>query len=406
MHMGKDWREEQMMEEIVRSIVVSMLICACGCAHERVCYTAVDAPSMKTLYQVTSDLDTRGPSLLNKDDKAHVFYTRETTMDQTRTYIRCYDYGSGYNWEGEIPLIVGHYSIWCVGKEVYVGGNGNVWRGKYPATDLYGCVVMFNLEVPHPKLEVVVPSERRDVCCREIAAYNDKFLAFLFGPDNCGEEFSSYVIFDPFRHQVVEKKCFTDDESRFRILARCTRSGKAFVARHNTAFGKFAKKVTTEGCVFYDDHFRLVSKLPADTIEKQFLLLGSQNEEFVRRSRAGKYFADTIRDYNSEFVADGRCVFWNIYGSWFVYDINALEIVDSGMVNLDANELLNEFVDLNCLLVHIRRSRLSQFLTWDFREDVYELIFIENGKQRRKRIPGLKRVRKLTDGIYCLDFQG
>ena len=64
-----------------------------------------------------------------------------------------------------------------------------------------GCVVMFNLEVPHPKLEVV-----------------GKFLAFLFGPDDCGEESSSYVIFDPSRHQVVEKKCYADDEAFLHVL--------------------------------------------------------------------------------------------------------------------------------------------------------------------------------------------
>lgn len=394
------------MKKTVGYIVAAVLLCTCGCAHECVYYAAVEVPSMETQYQITSERDTLGPNFLNKDDKAHVFYTWEPTGDQTRTYIRCYDYGSGYKWEGEIPLVVGNYAIWCVGKEVYIGGNSNVWRGKYPAADLYGCVCVFNLERPHPRPEVIVQPERRDCCCREIAAYDDKYLVFLFGSDTCGEEFSSYVIFDPVRHQIVEKKCFTDGESRFRILAKCMRRGRAWAARHNTAFGKFAKRVTAEGCVFYDDQFRLVSTLPADTIEKQFLLLGSRNEEFVRKSSTNKYFTDTMRDYNSEFVANGRCAFWNIYGSWFVYDINAHEIVDSGMVNLAGNELLSKFVDLNCFLVHIRRSRSLQFLTWDFSADVYELVFMENGKQKRKRIPGLKRAWKLTDRIWCLDFNG
>lgn len=394
-----------MMTKTTRNIIVlfSMCSCVCGCAHKCVYYAAVDVPSMKTLYEVTSERSIFGPNLLNKDDKARMFYLDEVACDQTRTYIRCYDYDSGYKWEGEIPLVVGNYALWCVGKEVYVGGNNHVWRGMRQATDLYGCVCLFNLERPNPVLEVIVSPERRDVCCREIAAYDDQYLVFLFGSDYCGEEFSSYVIFDPVRHQVVERKCFTDEASRLSVLARCNRRGNGCRA----AFGKFAKKVPNEGCLFYKDHSRFVSKLSADEIEKKFLLCGSQNEEFVRKSRMEKYFADGIRNwYKIEFVADGRVVLWNRYGSWFVYDINVDEIVDSGVINLDVDEWLVGFVDLNCFLTRVRRSELLQFLTWDFRDVAYELVFIVDGKQIRKHFPGLKWVWKLADKIYCLDFQG
>lgn len=382
-------------------VLLSICSCVCGCAHKWVSYAVVDGPSMKTLYEVTSERDTIGPYLLNRDDKSHAFYTCEIACDQS--FIRCYDYCSGYKWEVEFPLVVLNHAQWCVGEEVYVGGNRNVWRGGHRAVDLYGCVCLFNLGSPHQELEVVVRSEQRDVCCREIAACDDQYLVFLFGPDNCGEELSSYAIFDPVRHQVVEKKCFTDEASRLRILSRCTRRGDCGRA----AFGKYAKKVRDEGCLIYDEHSRLLSKIPADAIEKQFLFLGSQDEEFVRKSRSKKDFVDDIRNrYKSEIVANGRVVFWNRYGSWFVYDINANAIADSGVIKLAANECLIEFVDLNCFLIHTYRLKSLQFLTWDFNDVAYELVFIENGKQKRKPIPGLKWAWKLTDRIYCLDFLG
>lgn len=394
------------MANTVRNFVVlfSICSCVCGCAHRCVYYAAVGVPPMKTLYEVASNRNTLGPSFLNKDEKAHAFYTCETACDQSRTFIACYDYDTGYKWEGEIPLVVGNYALWCVGNEAYVGGNSNVWRGRNRAPDLYGCVCRFNLECPSPELEVVIPPERRDDCCREIAAYDDNYLAFLYGPDHCGEKFSSCVIFDPVRKQVVEKKCFSDEAGRLSVLSRCMRRG----SRCRVAVGKFAKEVTADGCLFYDDHFRLVSKVQADAIEKLFLvLLESQNEEYMRKSRQGKYFSDSIRKwYHSEFVADGKVMFWNIYGSWFVYDINANEVVDSGVVKLNIDERLVEFIDLNCFLLRARRSNIAQFFTWDFSEMGYELVFVEKGSQKRKSIPGLRWAFKLTDKIYCLDFKG
>ena len=387
-----------MMMETIGKIVVLFSIClyVFGCAHKCVFFAGVEVPSMKTLYAVTSERDTLGPNILNTDDKLQVFYTCETSSDQMRTFIRCYDYGLGCKWEREIPLVVGNYALWCVGNEVYIGGNSNVWRGMHQATDLYGCVCLLDFERPYPALKVIAQPESRDFCCREIAGYDDQYLVFLYGPEQCGEEFSSYVIFDPIRHQIVEKKCFADEESRWRILARCNRRGGGCRAPR----GKFVKRVTDEGCLIYDNHFSLVSKLSAEAIEDQFLFLDSQGKEFVRKCRPTHYW------YNVNFVDTARVVFWNIYGGWFIYDINADRIVDSGVINLSDNEWLEECLGLNCFLVHIRRPKSLQLLTWDFREDMRDLVVIENGKQKRKYISGLKGAWRLTDRIYCLDFQG